>query len=366
MADEEAGEDKTEAPSERRLEKAFEEGQVPLARYVTIVAGLAAGGITLVVMGPSLRDALVKLMRAGLEGLGSGTPRFTLLLPFLKTPLLGLGAVAAAAALGGTIAYVAQTRGGFWADEALPDLTRVFSVESLTKVFSKETAVDLLVDLVKVLTLGFVMWRCLRGEFLTLPRLLQTQPEAALGALFKPLASAAVKVVTVMGLWAGVDLALTQWRFRKKLRMTKEEIRREMKEEDGDPSFKGRRRRRHRELLKGVARMEVPKADALLVNPTHIAIALRYRTAEDKAPRVTAKGKGELAEYMRELARENGIPIVENIALARLLYRKVKIGRFVPADTYKAVAAILAYVYRITGRKPGTPRAGEEARRAAR
>jgi flagellar biosynthesis protein FlhB len=286
-----------------------------------------------------------------------------LLLPFLKMPLLALFAIAGAAALGATVAYVVQTKGGFWPDEALPDISRAFSPESLTKIFSKDTAVDLLLDLVKVLTLGYVMWRCLRGEFLTLPRLLDTRPEIALGLLFKPLGAAAVKVVTVMALWAGVDLAVTQLRFRKKLRMSKDEIRREMKDEDGDPSFKGRRRRKHRELLKGLARIEVPKADALLVNPTHVAIAIRYRSVEDKAPRVTAKGKGELAEYMRDLARENGIPIVENIPLARLLFRKVKIGRCVPADTYKAVAAILAYVYRITGRKPGSGRADDKPQR---
>ena len=97
----------------------------------------------------------------------------------------------------------------------------------------------------------------------------------------------------------------------------------------------------------------MPRADALIVNPTHVAIAIRYRPGESAAPRVTAKGKGQLAEYMRDLARENGIPIVENIALARLLYRRVKIGRSVPAETYKAIAAILAYVYRITGRMAG-------------
>jgi flagellar biosynthesis protein FlhB len=137
------------------------------------------------------------------------------------------------------------------------------------------------------------------------------------------------------------------------MKMTREEVKREYKEDEGDPLLKGRRRKRHRELAKGRAAVEVPRADALIVNPTHIAIAIRYRPDEGSAPRVTAKGKGALAEHMRELARNNGVPIVENIALARLLYRRVKIGRSVPAETFKAVAAILAYVYRLTGRAPG-------------
>jgi flagellar biosynthesis protein FlhB len=132
--------------------------------------------------------------------------------------------------------------------------------------------------------------------------------------------------------------------------MTKDEVKREMKDDDGDPMMKGARKRRHRELVKKNAMVETRKADALIVNPTHIAIAVRYRKDEGGAPRVVAKGKGQLAESMREVARSNGIPIMQDIPLARLLYKKVKVGGQVPADSYKAVAAILAVVYRMTGR----------------
>jgi flagellar biosynthesis protein FlhB len=153
--------------------------------------------------------------------------------------------------------------------------------------------------------------------------------------------------------FAGADFALTRWRYRKRHMMTKDELRREMKEDEGDPLLRGQRKRRHRELVRKSAIAETRRADALIVNPTHVAIAIRYRRDEGRAPRVTAKGKGELAEYMRGLARENGIPICEDIPLARLLYRKVKVGREIPAQTYKAVAAVLAFVYRITRRQPG-------------
>jgi type III secretion system FlhB-like substrate exporter len=137
--------------------------------------------------------------------------------------------------------------------------------------------------------------------------------------------------------------------------MTKEEAKREHKEEEGDPMLKGRRKKRARELAKNRIAIEVPKADAVIVNPTHIAIAIRYRKDEGNAPRVIAKGKGVLAENIRELARAHGIPIVEDIALARLLYKRVKVGKSVPADTFRAVAAILAFVYRVTGRAPQAP-----------
>jgi flagellar biosynthetic protein FlhB len=347
-------EDKTEAASHKRLEKAFEEGNIPLGREFNAVAGFAAGTMALVIVGGTLRDALVRLSIASAEGLSAGAaanPRS--LMPLLGRPLMIAGTACVAAAVAGAVAYIAQTRGRLWMNLAMPDLTRVFSGGKLSKLFSKQTALDLALSLVKLLTVTWACWTSLRDDFLTLPRLLFARPDVQFGMLFGPLAKGSVKVLTIMAFWAGVDLAVQHLRFRKRMRMTKEETKREYKEEDGDPQIKGRRRRQHRLLSKGRASQEVPRADALVVNPTHIAIAIRYRAGESAAPRVTAKGKGRLAEYMRELARENGIPIVENIALARLLYRRVKVGKAVPAETYKAVAAILAYVYRVTGRVAG-------------
>jgi flagellar biosynthetic protein FlhB len=152
-----------------------------------------------------------------------------------------------------------------------------------------------------------------------------------------------------LGLLAGGDLVISQLRFRARMKMSRDEAKRERREEDGDPLIRMRRRRKHRELAKGRAAVEVPKADVVVVNPTHVAVALRYRRGSDAAPRVVAKGKGQLAELIRELARTNGIPIVEDIPLARFLHRKVKVGGVIPMDTFKAVAAILAFVYRLGG-----------------
>jgi flagellar biosynthesis protein FlhB len=354
MAEDSPQEDRTEAASHKRLQTAFDDGNIPIGREFNAVAGFAVGAMVLVAVGGSLRDALVRLIVASAEGMGAGSassPRT--LAPLVGRPLLIAGTACVAAAAAGVLAFVPQTRGRLWMKLAMPDLSRVFSGGKLGKLFSKQTALDLTLSVVKLLTVAWACWSTLRDDFLTLPRLLFARPDVQFAMLFSPLAKGAVKVLTIMALWAGVDLALQQLRYRKRMRMTKEEAKREYKEEDGDPVMKGRRRRKHRELSKGRAAKEVPVADALIVNPTHIAIAIRYRAGELGAPRVTAKGKGQLAEYMRDLARENGIPIVENIPLARLLYRRVKVGRAVPAETYKAIAAILAYVYRVTGRMPG-------------
>jgi flagellar biosynthesis protein FlhB len=196
-----------------------------------------------------------------------------------------------------------------------------------------------------------------RDELGALPALLTAAPGDQLDRAFGLLARAAKPVILAVAAVAAAEFFVSRQRFAKRMRMTKEETKREYKEDEGDPLLRGQRKKRHREMIRNRAKQEVPRADALLVNPTHIAIALRYRKGEGRAPRVTAKGKGQLAEFMRELARENGIPIVEDVPLARLLYRKVKVGREIPAQTYKAVATLLAFVYRVTGKRESGARA---------
>jgi flagellar biosynthetic protein FlhB len=228
----------------------------------------------------------------------------------------------------------------------------VFSLGRLKRLVQKDMFIDLGVAAVKVLTLSWALYSAFCATFLSLPLMLTMGPAAQVEATYHPLSSGLAKILSVVALIAGVDFALTRYRYTRRMKMTKAESKRDYREEEGDPMIRARRRRKHRELAKGLVRLEVPRADALVVNPTHIAIAIRYRPGEDSAPRVTAKGKGQLAEIMRDLARENGIPIVEDIPLARLLYRRVKVGRCVPLETFKAVAAILAYVYRVIGRNP--------------
>jgi flagellar biosynthesis protein FlhB len=242
-----------------------------------------------------------------------------------------------------------------WIERAEPDLTRLWHGVKLFKVFTKDFLLDLGLALVKVVAVGGTAWLAVHDDFVTLPHLLQSDPSQELSWILALVAKGARPVLVVALAIGGLELALTRWRFGKKMKMTKPEAKREAKDEDGDPAFKGKRKRRHRDIISGKVRLEVPRADALVVNPTHIAVAIRYRRDEGRAPRVTAKGKGILAEHMRTLARENGVPIVQDIPLARLLYKKVKVGREVPAATYKAVATILAFVYRVTGRSAGSP-----------
>ena len=348
MADQ-GDDDRTEQASEKRLQHAWDEGEIPLGRDAVAVAALFAGAFALMSLAGPLRDALVALVVQGLGAVGRGGEASGHGAEG-RVALLALG-VAAAAAAGATAASLAQTRGGFWPHLAGPDLSRLANGR-LGKIFSKDGLLDLAIAALKVGVIFAAVSGGWRVRFLALEGLV-TAPATSLldagAAWLLPLAKRLGFAVLLLG---GMDLAVNQLRFAKRMKMTREEAKRESREEEGDPLIRGKRRRRHRELIKNRAATAVPKADAVLVNPTHVAVAIRYR-AEGGAPRVIAKGKGRLAEVIRELARENGIPIVENIALARLLYRRVKVGREIPAETYKAVAAILAFVYRLTGRRAG-------------
>jgi flagellar biosynthetic protein FlhB len=340
---------KTEQASEKRLKDAYEKGDVPLGRDAVMVASLCATAYALQAAAPKIRDGLLALVQHGMSAADS--PTLGDLVSFAAQPLGMTFAALAAGPLAAIAMTLAQTKGGFWFERAMPDLTKLFQPQRLTRLFSKEFLADLALALLKIAALGTVTFVSLRDGFLAFGALFGKAPGAMLAGTFAPLSQALGRILLVLAALAGTDLAITRFRFSSKMKMTRDELKREMKEEDGDPLIKGRRKRKHRELAKARARTEVPRADALLVNPTHIAIAIRYRKGEDKAPRVTAKGKGQLAEIMRDLARSNAIPIVQDIPLARLLYKKVKVGNSVPADTYKAVAGILAFVYRVTARK---------------
>jgi len=291
MSDDTEQDERTERASARRLRNAQESGDIAVARDVAILASLGAGGGMLVSVASALRDSLVRMVYAAADGLDNPSP--DRLLPYLGRPTALVLAVAAAVALAVGISFAVQTRMGFWPELTFPDFSRVFSLGRISRLLKKDAFIDLAVAAVKVVTLGWTMWSTFRATFVALPRMLGMSTAAQIEAAYRPLSDGLARILSVVLLLAGVDFAVTRYRYIQRMKMTKEESRRDYREEEGDPSLKARRRRRHRELAKGIAKIEVPRADALLVNPTHIAIAIRYRPGEDQAPRVTAKGKGQ-------------------------------------------------------------------------
>jgi flagellar biosynthetic protein FlhB len=343
---------KTEKPSSQRLSKAHGDGDLPLSREATTLVGLVAAGAVLAAVGPGLRRGLVLCYQQAFTHMADGTGADFARHAF---PVVGyMLLVIAAAALSSVSIVLYQTKFGVWLEKALPDLSRLGGQGlGLGRIFSRDYLVDLAITLAKVAVIAWVGWKAIEPDISGMARLFDLPVQALMSAFVAPLWRMANRLVVVMLLFAAGDWFLTRHRFTKKLMMTKQEVKQEHKEQEGDPTMKGRRRRKARELVRQMARKEVPRADVVVTNPTHLAIALRYRKSEGLAPRVTAKGAGALADLMKDLARTNGVPMVEDVALARLLYRRVRIGGQVPEQTFKTVAAILAFVYRITRRAPG-------------
>lgn len=357
MADEEVDkESKTEEPSPRKLRRAYESGNIPIGHDAVLVAGTGAACLALAALGGILRSGLTAFVRSTAASVDR-TP-FASIPSQLGLPLLAAGAVCLTAAIAGVLATLIQTQGRTAEERPLFALERVVKgFSGLKQITQKEFLLQLLISVGKAVFIAMAVWPSVKRDLSKLPGLLTAEPGAQLSAAFGMLLHAAGPAFVALVILAAAELGLTRWKFFNDQRMTKQELKDEYKEEEGDPQMKSQRRRRARELVKNQATVEVPRADALVVNPTHVAIAIRYRRDEGKAPRVTAKGKGALAEHMRNLARQNGVAIVQDVPLARFLYRKVKVGREIPAQTYKAVAAILAFVYRMGGNRRDGARA---------
>ncbi|MBN3571280.1 flagellar biosynthesis protein FlhB [Burkholderia cenocepacia] len=350
MADE-SDLDKTEAATPRRREKAREEGQVARSRELASFALLAAGfyGAWLLA-GPSgghlqamLRGAFTfdratafdthrMLSAAGSASLEG----FAALLPLLA--LTGVAALLAPMALGGWL--ISQKTFELKFDRLNP-------ISGLGRIFSIQGPIQLGMSIAKTLVVGGIggiaIWRS-KDELLGLA----TQPlGVALPDALHLVAVCCGTTVAGMLVVAGLDVPYQLWQYNKKLRMTKEEVKREHRENEGDPHVKGRIRQQQRAIARRRMMAAVPKADVVVTNPTHFAVALQYTDGEMRAPKVVAKGVNLVAARIRELAAEHNVPLLEAPPLARALYHNVELEREIPGSLYSAVAEVLAWVYQL-------------------
>ncbi|VWC50065.1 flagellar biosynthesis protein FlhB [Burkholderia lata] len=350
MADE-SDLDKTEAATPRRREKAREEGQVARSRELASFALLAAGfyGAWLLA-GPSgghlqamLRGAFTfdratafdtnrMLSAAGSASLEG----FAALLPLLA--LTGVAALLAPMALGGWL--ISQKTFELKFDRLNP-------ISGLGRIFSIQGPIQLGMSVAKTLVVGGIggiaIWRA-KDELLGLA----TQPiGVALSDALHLVAVCCGTTVAGMLVVAALDVPYQIWQYNKKLRMTKEEVKREHRENEGDPHVKGRIRQQQRAIARRRMMAAVPKADVVVTNPTHFAVALQYTDGEMRAPKVVAKGVNLVAARIRELAAEHNVPLLEAPPLARALYHNVELEREIPGSLYSAVAEVLAWVYQL-------------------
>lgn len=349
--------EKTEPASERRLEKAREEGQVPRSRDLAACASLLAGGLLLWASGASLQSAFALLLKDSLS-----FPRELAFEPalLLEHGSHALGRVLWAMLPFGAVVLVAVIVspllvGGwlFTAKAVAPKFDRLDPIAGIGRMFSLHSLGELGKALAKTLLVGAAAWYVVRSHAEELFALAQAPVGSGDVSLGHLLFAAFAAMAGMLALVAAVDVPWQRWQHAKKLMMTREEVRQEHKEQEGNPEIKGRIRAQQREMARRRMMAEVPKADVIVTNPTHYAVALKYSEERDAAPVVLAKGADEIAAKIREIGGEHGIPLLEAPPLARALYRHVEPGEAIPERLYSAVAQVLAYVFQL--RAGGTP-----------
>ena len=354
MAEQE-GQEKTEVPTEKKRRESREEGQVAFSKELSSAALLAGIVLTLVATSPIILDAMGQLMSQIFRDLAQRKELsidiiFTLSGEILSIILPAFAPFAAVIIFTGIFASVLQVGVQITFKAISPKFNKISPLTGLKRLFSSQSLADFLKSMAKLIIVGFVGYLTYIDKITELNGLSVSTPESILIYNFTVVAEVAGKIVLALVAIAIFDYFYQRWHHEQQLMMTKQEVKDETKQTEGDPQLKARIRQIQREMSNARMMQEVPKADAVIVNPTHFSVAILYDRDVMTAPEVIAKGADHLALRMRTVARENNVPILERPELARDLYANVEIGDDIPERFYKAIAEILAFVYRLRKR----------------
>lgn len=343
--------EKTEQATPRKLEEAQQRGQIPRSAEVQTVFALLAGTTALAFTSAELWRGLFNAQHAILGHLGEISLSYEALPGYFAGGLLFLMRLVAPIVM--TVLVAGLLAGGIQsrfqtASQALePNWERVNPAAGLKRVFTLQNAAPAVLALIKVAAIVGLSYGVVRGIMSDPIFFAPIHPARIAEFLAGAALKLTVRITLVMILIAAADYAWQYWRHHQNLMMTRQEVRDENKNSEGDQQIKARQRRRRTASTQRKMLAEVPQADVIITNPTHLAIALRYDRRTMKAPKIVAKGARKFALRIREIAGQNQIPIIENKPLARLMFKHGRVGGEVPAQVYAAVAEVLAYVYRM-------------------
>ena len=355
-AEAETGGERTEEPSQKRLQDARARGQVPRSRELTNFATMIGGSATMVAIGGLLSARMSQMMRRGLaidpqrlrdpDGMFGSLSEacmsaLTVLLPVFGA-LIALVVLAALALGGWNFSMQAMT----------PDFSRLSPLAGMKRLFGLRGASELGKALLKCAVVGGVCAAIVSSVFGDVLALAHMEPRTAIGRGAGLVSWAFVWLCASLALIAMVDVPLQLFQFKRALRMTRQELRDEAKESDGRPETKQRIRQMQQTLARRRMMHKVPTADVVIVNPTHFAVALKYDPKKMRAPRVLAKGVDLVAQNIRRIAEEHRVPVFESPKLARALYRSTDLNKEIPAGLYVAVAQVLSYIFRVRTLNP--------------
>ncbi len=352
-------ESKTEDPSPRRREEARRQGQVPFSAELVGTLVLLAGVIGLSNVGPAVWAAMANVFRseiprafhAEFDSTAAAAVMARIAVQLLSA-LLPLFGIMLAVGVGVNVAQV-----GFQlnTEKLAPNFDKLNPTTGVSRLFSVGSLVRAGLTLLKVAALGLVAYLVVEGRASIVTSLSRGRLAGVAPAAWAVTMRLATYMAGAVAAVAVLDYLYQRYKFEQSLRMTKEEVKREVKDEQGDPQIKARIRQIARERSRRKMLAQVPKATVVVTNPTHYAVALRYDPVRDSAPVVVARGAGAFAKRIAELARQHGVTVLERPPLARALYSGVKEGQAIPGALFRAVAEVLAFVYRLRGTAPNAP-----------
>lgn len=347
--------DKTEAPTPRRRQEAREQGNIAHSADLTAAAILLGTMVLLSWYGPGLvrvlREAVAQMLGPTALGELSSAGVAEGVLRLVVSVALALMPVFAGVMLIAVVVNIVQVGFNFNTQRLQPNLAALNPFKGIGKLFGQgKGAFSLLMNVLKLSLVGLAAYSAVHGRLdeIVMVQQLSFLQIFSLGSQI--VYSIAMRIGVLLLVLAIVDYIYQRYRTEKQLKMTKQEVKEEMKRMEGDPHIKQRRRSVAQQIMKNRLRRDVPTADVIVTNPTEFAVAIKYDSAAMHAPRVIAKGQGYMAAQIRQIAIENGIPILERKPLARALYRLVEVGQEIPEQFYATVAEILAYVYELTGK----------------
>jgi flagellar biosynthetic protein FlhB len=346
----------TEEPTQRRLDEAHSQGDIVKSQEVSTFIVLGGGTLAIAIFAPWAAESFARTFSVFIEqpdqilvdpGAIMGLMRGTLLhVAMIFGPPIGFLVATALAA------HLLQNAPSFSPERLMPDFGKISPQAGLKRLFGLDGVTNLLKGLVKIVMVGSVVWMTLwpmRGQ---LSLSLDESPAEMTGNMIHLLLRVLMAVLSVLAIVAVLDYFLQRHRFYQRNRMTKQELKEEFRQNDGDPLIKARIRKIRMEKARKRMMAAVPNATVVITNPTHYAVALQYEQGKTDAPLCVAKGTDALALRIRAVAEEHKVPIIENPPLARALYATVEIDETIPQEHYKAVAQVIGYVLKLTGKRP--------------
>ncbi|AZR22767.1 flagellar biosynthesis protein FlhB [Xanthomonas vasicola] len=353
MSESEDGGERTELPTEKRLREAREQGNIPQSRELSTAAVFGAGVFALMALARGIGDRATVWMKTALSpdptmranpmALFGHFGDLLLQLLWVMLPLIG---ICLAAGLAGPLLMSGLH---FSSKAIMPDLTKLNPANGIKRMWGSNSLAELVKSVLRLLFVGLAASFCISKNLPGLRSLVSQPLEQAVGNGLDFTKSLLFYTAGALVLLAAVDAPYQKWNWMRKLKMTREEIKREMKESEGSPEVKGRIRQMQMQMSQRQMMEAVPKADVVLMNPTHYAVALKYEGGKMRAPIVVAKGVDEMAFRIRESGEQHRVAIVTAPPLARALYREAQIGKEIPVRLYSVVAQVLSYVYQLRG-----------------